>query len=60
MAEGHDLMQITCRRCKRVLVRVASNRLVGQQDRLRCKACGARGADIVRYWHVGPLPPGVK
>jgi DNA-directed RNA polymerase subunit RPC12/RpoP len=47
---GHEVWVITCRGCKRETERPGTVDLVGKQDRLRCKECGHRGADLIRLW----------
>jgi rRNA maturation endonuclease Nob1 len=56
MAEGYELWHIRCRGCKREVTREGGNELVGRQNSLVCKACGHRGADLIRVWHRGPKP----
>jgi hypothetical protein len=54
---GYQVAHVTCRACRHVArldpVRVP----VGTQLRLRCRVCGARGADIQYVWTV-EKPPG--
>jgi DNA-directed RNA polymerase subunit RPC12/RpoP len=60
MVEGYDVWCITCRGCGRKTERLAKpsdpNELVGKQDRMRCRACGHRGANLLRVWTQGKLP----
>jgi hypothetical protein len=51
VSERLDITVITCRGCRRVVeVPRFDNSLVGQQARLRCKACGHIGADLIVTW----------
>lgn len=57
MVEGYERTIITCRHCKREVERInIGNELVGMQDRLKCEACGKRGADLLRVWSQGKPP----
>lgn len=57
MVEGYEEWTITCRGCGRVKkLTGVGNQLVGKQDRMRCKKCGHRGADLLRVWTVGKPP----
>lgn len=50
---GIDVTHITCRGCGRKVERPEiGNELVGCHERMRCRACGHRGADLLRVWHV--------
>lgn len=54
---GYEVTHIECRGCgRKVEWPETGNRLVGCHDRMRCKACGHRGADMHRVWHVGKRP----
>lgn len=54
---GYEVMYVKCRHCgRRAEFPDSGNRFVGMQDRLRCSACGERGADLLRVWHVGRRP----
>jgi hypothetical protein len=57
MDRGHEITVITCRGCGRKVEHVnAGNTFVGCQNRLRCTACGHRGADILRVFSQNPAP----
>lgn len=50
---GHEVTHIECRGCHRKVEWAGTgNALVGCHDRMRCKACGHRGADLIGVWHV--------
>jgi DNA-directed RNA polymerase subunit RPC12/RpoP len=57
MVEGQEVWHITCRSCGRVTKKTGvGNELVGKQERMRCRACGHLGADLLRVWSQGPAP----
>lgn len=60
MVEGYEVWQITCRGCGHKSRQLPSltdpNALVGKQERMRCKVCGHRGADLLRVWTQGRRP----
>jgi DNA-directed RNA polymerase subunit RPC12/RpoP len=52
-----NITVITCRGCGRKVERERhDNSLVGQQARLRCTACGHRGADLIVTWKWAERP----
>ena len=54
-SKGHEYTQVSCRGCGRsVKVVGAGNALVGCHDRMKCKACGHRGADLLRVSASAP------
>ena len=57
--KGDPIAEVTCRACNR-RVRMDPNLLpVGCQGKLRCSACGQRGASIRYVWEGGPKPENV-
>jgi hypothetical protein len=49
---GYRLAHITCRACGRTAKLPAESLPPRANDRLRCRACGHRGADYVLSWHI--------
>jgi len=53
---GYEVWHIECKGCGRKVERRGGNELVNQHARMRCSACGHRGASMRRVWHVGEPP----
>ena len=49
---GYRIAHITCRACGRIAKLPATKVPSQPNDRLRCRACGHRGADYVLAWHT--------